>query len=433
MSGLFNAQILRPIAPRDDKWLEPSFVSSYAFSMLLNATSTIISVPDGGGKTTLTAMAQRVMRKSWLCVEVKGDIQEQPNDDHWLDPLMREATQQLWRYVQANPSCLIGIGTRATVLKYCFMRYLGSELTAFYLERLMEDHADVSSIVKTLLAIVSIELFATSTPDWQRLDVLADCATKLGLNGVIFWFELHAGSTAASLVLKFASRFFYSHPFLSNGSMHFKCLAPAVTFSELAQLGGGERSSVDLLQVSWDEPSLIELLDRRVQVASDGQLNSLAQLVDINSFCEFANAVLPSKTPREWLGLAQFIGQKMGDAGQIPLTDNAWDAARHAYYEAHIPLTLDASGTFKRGSTEVITPRQKVLHRLLSHLYDNPEPQLAYALQQDKALNLDATSLNTYMHRLRAAVEPFPKQGHIYLVTDQSRGTYTLRHTDKSP
>jgi hypothetical protein len=194
------------------------------------------------------------------------------------------------------------------------------------------------------------------------------------------------------------------------------------------KLRGVETLSAEPLFIDWQEQGLLQMVDARLRIASQGQVRHLDALVNLEAFTAFAQAEMPAQTPRNWLHLAHIVAEGVGADAAMPIDVTAWETAKRKYYTQHVRIWLDEDEVFRRGSTEVLAARQSSLFKLVKHLYDHPGFHKIHKLQQ--ALDMDATNINTYIHRVRKAIEPMTDAEPIYLVTDPKREAYALQFTD---
>ncbi|NJM39596.1 MAG: hypothetical protein HC853_01900 [Anaerolineae bacterium] len=190
---------------------------------------------------------------------------------------------------------------------------------------------------------------------------------------------------------------------------------------------GPETLSVDQLNLTWDGKSLMALIDRRLAVATEGKFTSLGQMVDAECFRAFAEDELHLSTPRDWLNLAQMVGEQVATTSHAPLSEEEWKQVRRAYFAAHIPIYFDkVNGVFVRGEREVLSQKQRALFKLLKHFYDNPGFHKIYKVEA--ALDISTTNLHTYINRIREVIEPSPNHEPVYLVFDHKQQAYALQH-----
>ncbi|MCE7986129.1 MAG: hypothetical protein DYG89_33545 [Caldilinea sp. CFX5] len=433
---MLNLDLFKPIAPDRDPFLFDTFVVPKVLPALLNAESTLVAAPPGYGKSTLAWIARQRLQEQWLHVSLDQVVGA---DAALTYTLLRRITADMWEYIQTNPAALANLQSRATAARYFLNRFLDVDLD-YLLACLADDFPDQAGLIHAFRLVQSRELFNETANDTQRLRVLCDCVQKLGFQGVIIWVdlsqELKATSPGALHILR---DFFDSLQMVRQPSLHIKCLAPPSVCQDLQRLRGVQTLSVKQLTVSWTQPELQELIDRRLQLLDHPSIQTLEQLIAPAQVVTFLEEFSDASSPTEWVTLVRLLLEQVNQGSEIPLSEAAWRSVRRAYCAERVPIWMDEQGSFWRGK-QILTdlnPRKRALYPLLKHLYEHPGVHRTYKLLNE--LNLDEPNLNTMISRLRKEhVEPFPpteaerEDVWIYIVTDGKGGGYELRHTTRS-
>lgn len=432
---MVNLDLFKPVPPERDPLLLDICVEPTVLSALLNAESTLVAALPGYGKSTLALLARQRLQGRWLHV-ILDHVATDNKPLTYL--LLRRITEDMWEYIQAHPVALANLQSRATAARYFLSRFLGVELD-YLLTCLADDFPEQAELIHAFRAIELRELFNETANDTQRLRILCDCVQKLGFQGVIIWVDLSEELKAIpSGVLHILRDFFDSLQMVRQRSLHIKCLAPPSVCHYLQGLRGVETLSVNQLTVSWTQPQLQTLIERRLQLLAHPRIHTLAQLLDPAQVATFLNEFSDAHSPTEWLALVRQMIEQIDRGSELPLSEAAWRNARRAYCAERIPLRMDEQGSFWRGKQLLadLNPKKRALYPLVKYLYEHPGVHRTYKLLTE--LDVDEPNLNTMISRLRKDhIEPFPPTETerddvwIYLVTDGKGGGYELRNTDR--
>lgn len=437
MKSYLNPSFFKSTAPENDTNLSAYFVEPDVLATLLNPESTLLSAPQGYGKSTLAWRARRQMQHDWLNVSLENvDVV----DGDVMMVLLRQITQGMWNYIEINPATLANLQTRAAAARYFLQQFSDVDID-FLLACLAEDVPAHADIVEAFRAIQPRELFSVTASDTQRLSILGDCIQKLGMQGVIIWIDLSAEFKQLSPgFLQALQGFFGSLHLMRRRALYIKCLAPPSVCQHLQTLRGLETLSVNHLALHWSPEQMIRLIDQRLALASEQPGITLAQLIAPELCTTFLNDFTDARSPCEWLILTRLIVEKVNATGEMPLIEQSWLHVRRTYCAERVRIWLDEQGSFWRGKQLLVdlTPKKRAIYPLVKYLYEHPGVHRTYTLT--RALDVDETNLNTMISRARKDhLEPFlPMDGDseeawIYLVTDLKGGGYALRHTAQSP
>lgn len=417
--------------PQGNEKLQSVLVSPNALPALLNATSTLLDAPENYGKSTLLFLAREQSRGRWLNVEFL--IADSERDV--LDTLIREITHKMWYHIEAHPQSLAELKSRAVAVRYFLDEFVEIN-TAFLLGCLAEDVPEHAPAIHAFLTQPTIELFDERASFSQKLTVLCDAVSRLGLEGVALWIEADqtleriAPQTLLILQELYDSLYVTRHP-----QLYIKCLASPSICRYLSKNRGVETLSVERASLRWEPSQLLEIVERRIQAVRHHNILRLSDLIHVKQFTSFLSEFSDAGSPLEWITLTRHLLHQASET-KSSLTEAQWLEARRNYCRERVPLWMDAQGTFWRGAREIVelTPRKRSIYPLVRYLYDNPGVHRTYRLM-DK-LGVEETNLNTIVSRARQLIEPFPTEADslddwLYLITDMRGGGYELQNTKK--
>lgn len=432
---MVNLNLFKQVTPDRDPLLFNAFVEPTVLPALLNAESTLVAALPGYGKSTLALLARQRLQGQWLHVSLDYGASDTEPLTHML---LHRITVDMWEYIQTNPAALANLQSRALAVRYFLNRFLETELD-YLLSCLADDFPEQAELIHAFRTMEARELFNETATDTQRLRILCDCVQKLGFQGVILWVDLSQDlKSIPSGVLHVLRDFFDSLQMVRQRSLHIKCLAPPSVCHYLQGLRGVETLSVNQLTLSWTQPQLQQLIERRLSLLADPRIHTLAQLVDPAQIIAFLNEFSDVYSPTEWLVLVRQMVEQADHGCELPLSEAAWRNVRRAYCAERVPIWMDEQGSFWRGKQLLtdLNPKKRALYPLVKYLYEHPGVQRTYKLLT--ALDVDEPNLNTMISRLRKDhIEPFPPteterdDAWIYIVTDEGGG-YALRNTDRS-
>ena len=432
---MVNLNLFNQITPEHDPLLLGAFIEPTVLPALLNAESTLVAALPGYGKSTLALLARQRLQGQWLHVSLDYVASDNEPLTHML---LHRITVDMWEYIQAKPAALANLQSRAWAVRYFLTHFLETDLD-YLLACLADDFPEQAEVIHAFRAIEARELFNETATDTQRLRILCDCVQKLGFQGVIIWVDLSQELKAISPGVRHILRdFFDSLQMVRQRSLHIKCLAPPSVCHYLQGLRGVETLSVNQLTISWTQPQLQKLIDRRLQLMAHPRLHTLAQLFDPAQVTAFLDEFSDAHSPTEWLALVREMIEQVNRSSEMPLAEAAWRNVRRAYCAERVPIWMDEQGSFWRGKQLLadLNPKKRALYPLVKYLYEHPGVHRTYKLLTE--LDVDEPNLNTMISRLRKDhVEPFPPTDTerddvwVYIVTDEGGG-YELRNTDRS-
>lgn len=434
MNLSIDPSFFKIVTPKQDRCLRHAWVQPALFSALLNPESSLVAGTKGYGKSTLALMAQQQTEGKWLNIEL--DIVHDIKDD-FMDTLLCQITLGMWEYIQANPASLTLLQTRALAVRY-FLNLFSEVNMSYELTILAEDFPEHSEIIRAFLELPDQNLFTTTAAITQKLSVLCDCVQKLGFEAVVLWVDLAMEQSQLSpMVFSLLQNLFDSLYLMRRRILHIKCLAQPSVCEQLSQLRGVETLSVATLNLTWQPPQLLELINNRLKLASADQLHSVTQLVTTNKLQSFFDSASDIGNPIEWLVLTRLIIEAFNQQESFPLSEKSWLAVQRAYYSERVKIRMDEKGYFWRGTRLLpdLTEKKWAIYPVMRFLYEHPGVQSITTLIS--ALAVDEANLNTIVFRIRKEhLEPIPssdkEDAWIYLVTEPGVG-YSLRHTDRSP
>lgn len=431
-------QACRVLSPDHDPWLPQCFLLPDIFPALLDSRSTVVYALPGHGRSALAFMSRLTLADEWLHA-----THEPWQGESSMSALLAGVVEQIWRFAQARPQALAGLGARSTALRYFLDGLMGRDMATYQLECLLEDHPEHASPVRQLLALSPGDLFTPSASSSQKLSVLSDCVLKLGLRGVMVWIDAPPAPAAAREVRHLLD----SLDLVRQRALHFKCLVVNAFQPILSEARGIVTGSVDQLWLRWRTHELVEIAGRRLRVAlgAPGDLSlNLERLISPDEFTQFLEDYSSPDSPGEWVALAGHCLDAASTRNQWPLDPAGWVSARRAYCAERLKIRMDSQGVFWRGPRVIrgLTPRKRALYPLVKYLYEHPGWHPGKRLAEK--LNMDMTMLNTYVYRARRDFlepefvfdagrlnEDVENAQPIYLVKDARGEGYALLHTDR--
>lgn len=190
------------------------------------------------------------------------------------------------------------------------------------------------------------------------------------------------------------------------------------------------RDRVTFTFIEWRLDDFLRLADKYVAIATRGQRQTLASLVDPalqNIIVEHLQELYSHMLPEIWLKLVQVL-LKNSEQGQVLKATDA-DVILHTYYANYVPLKFDEveRGVWRGKQCIKLDPQPfeffKILWQYRNSL-DDPDRAL---------LNLAGGkrgNMNTIASRLRNKIEPAPKLP-VYIRNNRSRG-YWLENAIKA-
>lgn len=435
MSLSINLDVCRVIHPLRDRWLNACFVKPQIYDFVADASSILLEAPDGFGKTTLMTLIKRAYDDSWLHAEFDTDqVDLEDTDTILYSQLFKNLHRELWENLKQHPEYFAKLGARAQAMKYFVQNHLGQEQLAYQLEILEEDNPDYADAIKTFAKVAVSDFFDKNTDTAQKLDYLSECVRKIGLRGIWVWIELSEHQRAAQYSVQLVEEILDSLKITRRRDVYFKCLATPLICEKLAQSRSIQTLSVDVYKLTWTEDELLTIINKRLAIATQNKVPTLTDLLNNEQLKQAQQFVSESNfghSPTTWINLGRYALQQAAEKRSTNFVAHDWLQIQKKCYAESAKLRFDEQGYLWRGTHQIkeISPAKRALHPILKHLYDNP----GYHTPQKLAnkLGWDETTLNTYVHRLRAAVEPlwsaYAESGIIYLVKEPQG--YALLHT----
>ncbi|HRB29736.1 MAG TPA: hypothetical protein PK517_06165 [Nitrosomonas sp.] len=411
MNPAIDPSFFKITAPKQDRILRRAWVQPVLFSELLNPESSLVSAAKGYGKSTLAWMTQEQTADKWLNIEL--DLVSEIKDD-FMDTLLRQITLGIWEYAQTNPASLARLQTRAIALRHFLNQFEEVEI-AYTLATLADDYPEHAETIQKFIEIPEQKIFHDNTPITQKLSVLCDCVQKLGFEAVVIWVDLAVEHSQISPIhLALLQNFFDSLYLMRRRILHIKCLAQSSVCTQLSQMRGVETLSVATLELSWQPTQLFELVNKRLNLASAGQLQSVTELVAEDKFLALLENASDVGNPSEWLILTRLIVEAVNQQKSFPLSEKSWIGVQRTYYGERVKIRMDENGYFWREKKWAIYP-------VMKYLYEHPGTRSITELKA--ALPVDEANLNTIVFRIRKEhLEPIPssdkEDAWIYLITE---------------
>lgn len=431
-----KASPCKVLSPKSDPWLGQVFVAPEIFPTILRPRSTVVAARSGWGKSALAYMARQALAATSLCVELV------PNDDSLIqdqwNAVIHHIVRETWQRISDHPDLIMRLGARAPAIKYFAVRVMSAEFVDYDLGRMLEDHsgsADLVSAIGDFRHSPVQQLFGPSPFLQQQISVLLDAVSRIGFESTVIWIDLSCDRSDASL--DFVRKLFDSVNEMRNGRLHVKAFIADTDVGILQHVRGIRTLSADLVNLDWDPDGLGQIVDRRLQLASGGAINTLEQLVPRGWAEQFLRDVSDVQSPAEWISLAGAVLECKKKLGEFPPAEGQLVSIAQAYARERLPLWMDADGMFWRGKRkiEALTPKKRAIYPLVKYLFEHPGYHQGYRLTQ--ALDMEPGSLDITVSRARHNfLENILPDGRpeewVYLVTDTGGRGLTLLNTDPS-
>lgn len=254
------------------------------------------------------------------------------------------------------------------------------------------------------------------------------------VDGLETWSSANPEPLAAGL-----NAFLSALNLFERSGFAYKLLFSSTLYRTLGQASGIKRHRIDTHRLSWSMAKLKNLVEKRLSFATQGQINSLADLCDDKGLIPWLEHC-GGHTPRGWLEfirpLVAAYFEQTGEGNPQPITAKEWQNIR----KRHPPLLIlnEEQHQITVGWRE-ITDLPVGPYTLLKYLYKRAGQictkselyYLAYlGLEKEPLSHKDDNwvsrktyegLIDTNIWRLRKAIEPIPKKP-LFIVTVKGQG-----------
>ncbi len=413
-------------AEYEQPWLEQCFVPPPEFDLIAGSRSVVVFGDPGSGKTALYQALRRclmsqVTRPTRLCCE--WHPQAEANLERQLEQVLATTAEALQSHLDLrSPVWEKAPSPDKEMLAWFIQKY-----------RPLSDTARASNVQETAspitLPIVRQDYLERASTG-QIITELTKALTQVGLQGVCVLVDPDSlGDSEA--VRKSLVYFLSTLRLFENPRFIYKLILPTALESTMSQTGGVMRRRLDRYRLRWLEHHLVSIVEKRLWLASSGQIEQLQDACKDKSLTSWL-ARCGGTTPRGWLKQARPLAVHYLDRHR-PLTVKEWrdirrmqppqiwiEQAQRSVMVGHrqvqdLPETEWAILQYLYQHRERICTRDELYHK--AHL-----PALGSNQTMEHFLPKEYEgALNNALLRLRQAIEPDPKDP-LFIVTHRGRG-----------
>lgn len=453
LEGPLGLAVFDSLRAEDEPWLPLVFEPPPEFELMSGSRSAIIFGEAGSGKT---AVYQELVRSSLI---EDGKPQKllvtwhptPPMPEHLADSYL--VRDQLTEVMDA---CAIGILTHLAHYPTDFFDApeWGQGILVWFIRRHLRGDfelrtgalsTEIDETGRSLLAkLGSCPVREFLYPDAAPELIIAELVKALraaGLdgawvlvNGLEAWSETEPDRLAAGL-----TAFLSALSLFERGGFAYKIFIPSALKRSLSGAGSIVRRRVDVHHLRWPVPKLVSLVEKRLVLATDRKINSLAELCEAENLQTWLERC-GAHSPRGWLEcvrplIAAYLDQiRLGHASSI--TEDEWKEIRRRHPPA---LILNESKRQVTVGWRQVRDLPTAPYALLSHLYERAGQicskselyYLAYRGLDTEPLspadpNWEAPKdydglIDTTIWRLRSVIEPDPSDP-IFIITVKGQG-----------
>lgn len=413
-------------AEYEQPWLEQCFVPPPEFDLIAGSRSVVVFGGPGSGKTALYQALRRCLmpeatRPYRLCCE--WHPQAEATLERQLDQVLATTAGVLQSHLSQWPSVWDEAPDHAQRTMAWFIRKY----------RALSNTSQGSSIQAPWPSIISPEVqedYLEQAATGQIIAELTKALAQIGLQGVCVLVDPDSlGDPEA--VSKSLVYFLSTLRLFENPRFIYKLVLPTALESILSNTGGVMRRRLDRYRLRWLERNLVSVVEKRLWLASGGQVEQLQDVCQDETLEEWL-ARCGGMTPRGWLDQARPLAAHYLDRDQ-PLTVEEWHRIRRIRPpQLWIDQTQKSVMVGYRQVQELPETEWAILEYLYQHqerictrdeLYHKAHLSTSGPTQNKKRFlpKEYEGALNNALLRLRQAIEPDPKDP-LFVVTHRGKG-----------
>ncbi len=446
--GLAAFEALRA---ENEPWLRDCFVFPANFDQISGERSMAIYSRSGLGKSALCAMLAQYARENQV-LPVRWQLV--PSTLGSLEPFQPAQIEQI---LDACASAVLeqlvfcpGMWSEAPrwvrrMLGWFIHTYVQGDLS-IRIGHLSEGDQDVpaGSVLQEIVALPPEK--ALFPPHNVRLILteLSKALQRMGIQGT--WILVDPEEPTAenrAALIQAVHDFFSTLPLFDEDRFAYKWFLPAWSENEVLGASGFERRRLERLSLSWTPAELRQIVERRLAVATAGEITHLEQLCAAPAFWDWLEKV-GGDCPWEWLNQTRpLLKHYLGHLPRAAVSEETWRELRQDY-PPRLSLDEASRGIFVGGRqvpAEQVPPQSYLFFK---YLYGNPnrivsKAELYYRVYlgaetiprgpADEGYEGSAEYagiVDTALWRLRQAIEPDPEDP-VLLKTVRGHGVFLER------
>jgi hypothetical protein len=436
----------------DEPWLADCFVPPAEFDLMGGMHSIVVFGAPGSGKSAVREMLLRTscdlsgqphcLVARWepmlLVPESAAGFQSVPGQVSYVFDACAMAVVE---YLASYPHVWAGApGWVQRLLSWFVHRFVQGDLTA---------RAGLFREQRRGMSPEAVEGLLSAEPDedllpphnWPLVGAeLSKALIRLGLNGL--WVVVDGlepwVQTQFQRITSALGAFFSTLPLFEQAAFAYKAFLPVALQPTLAAAAGLERQRIHPHQLEWIEEQLIEIVERRIALASGGRPFGVGDICSAGGLLEWLRRGGGNR-PRAWLELmrplvAYYLSQRLSR----PIEEELWKRLR----QRTLPRLFvdEANRRAMAGGREISAEEMTSgAYRLLRYLYRNAGKIVSWEelyfrgyrgldrvprTPDDDGYEPPALyehTLHSRMSDLRKAIEPDP-QHPIYVETVKGTG-----------
>jgi DNA-binding winged helix-turn-helix (wHTH) protein/energy-coupling factor transporter ATP-binding protein EcfA2 len=434
----------------EEPWLAEAFVAPGDFALLLGPRSTVLYGESGSGKTTLLRMIAQAAPTDAFCLfwtpALESD-QALDNPDVWAEGFLQTCAVALRGHFARHPQGWSTLPGWAQGFLTDFLRRYREPLWEMECARLRagldaSGQAWLDQMMAPLSAPAPYDTTALSRA--RLLEYLAEAIAAAGWqslwvfgDGFQIW-EQHEDAAVEKAVQAGLGKWVSSLTLLDQQAFTLKLALPLGWREALQGMRAIRTRRLDEYILTWEKDDLVAIVNKRLRLAAgrpDVHLATLCPTCALNDWLwRYAGA-----NPRRWLGQARSLYQAYRQAGDRPLTPEAWRQLNRRL-APYLTLAADEKGVVYVGPhrVELTEPLYKVLAYLYGEdrvcsreeLYFVAYKGLERVPRRGETGWEEPTAwrgiLDTVLWRLRKAIEPDPDRP-MFVQTVRGQGVKLAR------